>query len=292
MTRRRAAVLAVALSLLAGAARAAPPVWTIHGSRGVVVVFGSVHLLPKGLDWRPPALEDALARAGDLWFELPIDQATDAAAARLTNRLGRLPPGDSLWSHVTADQHARLEAAAEIVGLDPRILTPLRPWMAEIALELAADTRSGGLVSEGVETRIQDEAPSGARRHGLETAAQQIGFLAGSAPADQIASLDETARQLIADGSTYDRTVRAWMAGDIVGLRRDDLVPLEAVAPAIYRRLIAERNRRWARIIRRLARNPGVTVVVVGAGHLIGPDGVPALLRADGLVVDGPAEGS
>ncbi len=292
MTRRRATLLGVVLSLLAGAVRAAPPVWTVHGSQGVVVLFGSVHLLPKGLDWRPPALEAALARAGDLWFELPIDRATDETAARLTNRLGRLSPGDSLWSHVTADQRTRLEAAARIVGLDARILTPLRPWMAEIALELAADARSGGLVSEGVESRIQDEAPSAARRHGLETVAQQIGFLAGSAPADQIASLDETARELIADGPTYDRTVRAWMAGDIAGLRRDDLVPLEAAAPAIYRRLIADRNHRWARILRRLARNPGVTVVVVGAGHLLGPDGVPALLRADGLVVDGPADGS
>ncbi len=292
MTLRLATLLSVALSLLAGAAGAAPPVWTVHGPRGVVLLFGSIHLLPKGLNWRPPALEDALARAGDLWFELPIDRATDETAARLINRLGRLTSGDSLWTHVTADQRARLEAAAAIVGLDARTLTPLRPWMAEIALELAADDRSGGLVSEGVESRIQDEAPSGARRHGLETVAQQVGFLAGSSPADQIASLDATARELIADDPTYDRTVRAWLEGDTAGLRRDDLAPLEAAAPAIYRRLIVERNRRWARILRRLARNPGVTVVVVGAGHLIGPDGVPALLRAEGLVVDGPAEGS
>lgn len=285
-------MLGVALSLLAGAAGAAPPVWTVHGPRGVVLLFGSIHLLPKGLNWRPPALEDALARAGDIWFELPIDRATDETAGRLMNRLGRLTSGDSLWTHVTADQRARLEAAAGMVGLDARLLTPLRPWMAEIALELAADARSGGLVSEGVESRIQDEAPTGARRHGLETVAQQVGFLAGSSPADQIASLDATARELIADDPTYDRTVRAWLAGDSASLRRDDLAPLEAAAPAIYRRLIVERNRRWARILRRLARNPGVTVVVVGAGHLIGPDGVPALLRAEGLVVDGPAEGS
>ena len=40
-----------------------------------MVIFGSVHVLPPGLDWRPKALDAALAKADDLWFELPIDPA-------------------------------------------------------------------------------------------------------------------------------------------------------------------------------------------------------------------------
>jgi uncharacterized protein len=64
---------------------------------------------------------------------------------------------------------------------------------------------------------------------------------------------------------------------------------MAAVAPASYRRLIIERNARWARLLARVARNqPGVTVVVVGAGHLVGPAGVPSLLRARGFRVEGP----
>ena len=175
--------------------------------------------------------------------------------------------------------------------MDPETLSSLRPWMAEITLELAADARAGGLVSEGVESRIQLEAPADTRRHGLETVAEQVGFLAGGAMADQIASLDETALEMITDGATFERTVRTWMAGDLARLRQEDVEPLKAAAPAIYQRLVADRNRRWARRLRRLARNRGVTVVVVGAGHLVGPDGVPALLRAGGLVVDGPKDG-
>jgi len=52
--------------------------------------------------------------------------------------------------------------------------------------------------------------------------------------------------------------------------------------------MISNRNQRWARTLSRLARKPGRNVVIVGIGHLVGPDGVPALLRAQGLTVEGP----
>lgn len=283
------AILVGTLALALARAQAQPAMWTVHGPRGEVVLFGSVHLLPGGLDWRPAALDRALARADDLWFELPRDQATDDDAFRLTLSQGALPRGDSLWAHLTPSQRDRVERAAAGVGLAPAILAPLRPWMAELTLSLAEDARAGAVAAEGVEARLQADAPPAAHRHALETVRQQVGFLAGSRLADQIASLDETAREMIADGDLYPRLVRDWMAADLVAIQRDALDPLATAAPAIYRRLIVDRNRRWARLLARVAREqPGVTVVVVGAGHLAGPGGVPALLRADGLRVEGP----
>jgi len=277
------------LILAFGQARGQPAVWTVEGPHGEVVLFGSVHLLPGGLDWRPPALDRALARADDLWFELPLDQATDDDARRLTLSQGALPPGDSLWAHLTSSQRDRVERAATDVGVSPAVLTPLRPWMAELTLSLAEDARAGAVAAQGVEARLQADAPPAARRHALETVRQQVGFLAGARLGDQIASLDETAREMTVDGDLYARIVRDWMAADMAGLQRDALDPLISSAPAIYRRLIVDRNRRWARLLARVANDGrGVTVVVVGAGHLVGPTGVPALLRARGLRVEGP----
>ena len=277
------------LVLALGPARSQPAVWTVQGPHGKVVLFGSVHLLPSGLDWRPPALDHVLAQADDLWFELPLDQATDEDARRLTLSQGALPPGDNLWAHLTASQRDRVERAATGVGVAPAILTPLRPWMAELTLSLAEDARAGALAAQGVEARLQADAPPNARRHALETVREQVGFLSGARLGDQIASLDETAREMTVDGDLYARIVRDWMAADMASLQRDALDPLAASAPAIYRRLIVDRNRRWARLLARVAQDDrGVTVVVVGAGHLVGPAGLPALLRARGLQVEGP----
>jgi hypothetical protein len=289
LSRALAAALIGVLTLALGEAHGQPAVWTVHGPHAEVVLFGSVHLLPGGLDWRSPALEQALAHADDIWFELPLDQATDDDARRLTLREGVLPRGDSLWAHLTASQRDRIQRAAAGVGVAPDALKPLRPWMAELALSVAEDARAGALAAEGVEARLQADAPPSARRHALETVRQQVAFLASAQLGDQIASLDETAQEMIADGDLYSRIVRDWMAEDMAGLQRDALDRLAATAPATYRRLIVERNRRWARLLARVARDGhGLTLVVVGAGHLVGPVGVPALLRADGLRVDGP----
>jgi uncharacterized protein YbaP (TraB family) len=51
---------------------------------------------------------------------------------------------------------------------------------------------------------------------------------------------------------------------------------------------LADRNRRWADAITERLAGSGETVIVVGAGHLAGPDSVPTLLRARGVAVDGP----
>jgi hypothetical protein len=83
--------------------------------------------------------------------------------------------------------------------------------------------------------------------------------------------------------------VNAWLSGDVAALRKDALEPLIKSSPGMYRRLITDRNRHWASVLaRRLKAGDGVIVVVVGTAHLIGPDGVPALLRARGFTVDGP----
>lgn len=286
----RAAVVSTVLLLcsLAAGAAAKPALWTVHGGQGTLVLFGSVHLLPKGLDWRPPALEAALSKADDIWFELPIDEATDQTASRSIAARGRLPRGRNLWSLLDADTNARVEAAAEVVGIPREALGPMRPWLAELTLSLAADAKSGARAGDGVEIELQNDAPPKARRHALETVRDQLDFLSGGSIAEQIASLRQTALEITTDPDIYARTVREWLEGDLAGIAHDDLDTMRASAPGAYRRLIVERNRRWARRLARQARRKGVTLVVVGAGHLIGPEGLPTLLRARGFQVEGP----
>jgi len=83
--------LLAALSLSAAAA-AEPPMWVVRDRNSEVVLFGSVHVLPPGLAWEPPALKRAIASADDIWFELPSDPATEIDTAQLATQLGVLAP--------------------------------------------------------------------------------------------------------------------------------------------------------------------------------------------------------
>ena len=65
-------------------------------------------------------------------------------------------------------------------------------------------------------------------------------------------------------------------------------MPTKRDTPGVYQRLLVARNRRFAARIEAMLQGSGRAFVVVGVGHLVGPDSVPALLRRDGVAVDGP----
>lgn len=293
--RRRAAragalIAAAALALFATGAQAKPPVWTIHAPHGATLtLFGSVHLLPAGLDWRPAALDAALASADEVWFELPITtKAADEAGAVSLVR-GALPKDRRLTALLTADQTQRLVEAATRLHCTPEAIDRMQPWMAELTLSVAEDARGGADASSGVEDQIQSQAAPAVRRRSFETAGQQIEFLAGASVKDQVASLNWTVGEIVNDPTSYQRVVGEWMSGDLAGLKRDANDPLQLVSPGLYQRLIVQRNRRWAAKLADRLRSPGRIVVVVGIGHMVGPDGLPALLRARGFDVQGPS---
>ena len=90
------------------------------------------------------------------------------------------------------------------------------------------------------------------------------------------------------DPDGFARLARAWARGDVRTIEKEGLEDLRRQAPAAYARLVVARNRRWVGEIEALLKRPGRTFAVVGVGHLVGPDSVPALLRRDGVAVDGP----
>ena len=277
------------LLLLTTPACARPPLWIAHGRHSTLYLFGSVHLLPPGFDWAPEELLAALPKAREIWFELPIDDATDKAAGKLTAAYGYLPSGDRLANHLTADDGERLKRAAAQLGLNDGSVELMRPWLAEITLSLRADEQQGATASRGVEQQLEGMAPLNAARRAFETPAEQIGFLARAPLPDQIASLDATLHEINDDPGSFSRLLNRWMAGDLRELEAEALQPLWRASPALYRRLLTDRNARWASTLReRLEEGRGVVIVVVGMGHLIGPQGVPARLRALGFPVDGP----
>lgn len=283
-----AALVAAALTLACEPARAQPPVWTVRDADSELILFGSIHLLPPGLDWRPDALEEGLAAADDLWFELPVDAASEAEGAAAALRLGRLPAGESLSALLSPEGQARLNRVCATYGVPLAVVDGLKPWFAEVVLASAVFTRAGAMADQGVERQIALTAPPGVERRAFETAGEQIAMFAAAPLDQQVASLEESLEQLAADPEQFDRLVAAWMNGDVEALEDEALDPLREAAPAIYERMVAARNVAWMGPLTKRLDGSGTTVVVVGVGHLIGPDGLPARLRALGYDVEGP----
>jgi uncharacterized protein YbaP (TraB family) len=285
--RRLLPALAISLAAIVPA-WAKPAVWVVRDADSELVLFGSLHVLPPGVDWAPPVLTQALAKADDVWFEVPFDADSTRRTGELAAQAGVLPPGQALSDSLPPTMLARLARACEALGVPRFELERLRPWMAELRLSLAAFAKDGGAAADGVEQQIALQAPVRVVRRAFETPEQQIALFADAPPAEQVASLDDTLRELESDPKNFDRLVAAWSRGDLKALDAQALRPMRRGSPALYRRMIVARNTRWIETLRARLAGAGETVVVVGAGHLIGPDGLPARLRALGYTVEGP----
>jgi uncharacterized protein YbaP (TraB family) len=267
-----------------------PALWIAHGPHAAVVLFGSYHALPTRMEWEPRALKLAVADADELWFETPLDEQSSYQLALALGSHTQLPKGRKLWDRLTPTEATRLRQACARVGVPPDKLARLQPWAADFKLggEAVFDA-TGATTAWGVERTLDAQADAHTQRKGFETTAEHAAVIIAAAPADQIAMLDATVDNIL-DGRTSEegQGIREWRYGDIAAQTRDDLGDDGKLGPGMYRRLLTDRNHRFADAITRRLQRKGFVVAVVGAAHMVGPEGVPALLRARGIPVDGP----
>ena len=153
-----ALALAAALSWATGCL-AAPPIWVARDADSEIVLFGSIHVLPPQLEWRTPALDSALGKADDIWFELPVDLQTEQETARIAAARGLLPFGQSLFTLLAPEDSKRLIRMADELGVDKVALDRMKPWLAEVALAGAIYRRDGASSEGGVEAVVSAAVP-------------------------------------------------------------------------------------------------------------------------------------
>lgn len=283
--RNAAAGALAALTLLAAPALAQPAVWTVKDADSTLYILGTVHLLRPETQWRSEKLDAAIAEASELWLELP---STDPdrllpEMIRLVRQYG-LSPSTPLSTLLTKDEIAILDEAAKHAGASASQLNVFRPWYAALTISQGAIERAGFDAASGVDRRI--EALFRARNiepKGLETAEEQISVFAGMNPDQELRYLRETMEEYRNAPTELDRMVDQWASADIAGLEELFVSELKTSEPDLYAALLTNRNANWIAKIDGILAGKGVSFMAVGAGHLVGPDSVIALLNAKGI---------
>ncbi|WP_417308681.1 TraB/GumN family protein [Devosia sp.] len=269
------------IAALSAPALADPALWKVSDADSDIYLFGSVHVFTREMDWRTPTFDRVLADADQVYFEIVLDAEAVAQTTYITLTRGRFHDGESLPDVLTDADWARVVAAAEANQLPADVIAGMQPWFAALALSETAMTGA----SVGVEQQLVAELPP-ARMEELETVAEQMGYLADVPLDEQIDNLMSVVES-IEDGSidSLDALLDAWEAGDtdaMLEIFEGQLTPRDA---ATYERLITDRNERWLEPIEQMLAENSDALVVVGAGHLIGDAGVPALLADKGYTV-------
>jgi uncharacterized protein YbaP (TraB family) len=288
----------LASALVAAACATAPPpavetgrlfLWEIGraGERGGVHVMGSVHLSDDEIRF-DPAVEAALAAAETLVLEVDPEELAPAQMARLTAEAGFFPDGRTLRNVLAPETFELLERKLESYQLPLEAFLRMEPWLVGMTLQMTELERQGFDADQGVEMALaRSAADEGKTILGLETAQAQIATLDSlPLPTQELMLLDV----LRGDGDGaggLDLLLDAWRKGDVARLEAEVFAGLgrDPALDPFFEALYFERNQHMARGIAEIVERGGPALVVVGAGHVVGARGIPALLAADGYFV-------
>ena len=265
-----------------------PALWTVHSKAATVYLFGSIHLLPENVSWHTPEIDRAMDASSTFVFEAPLDEQGKAEVADFVRKNGALPQGTTLRSLLSKKTLVDYDRALAATHLPSERLESVRPWLAAIVLDVAYLQQMHYVVADGVDQQVFGYA----RAHGkpvqtFETPAEQLALFMPKDEKLELAEFDAELNNFEAEESTIGAMIDAWGAGDAKEVGRLMNKSLD-VEPGARKVLIDDLNKNWIRKLDQMLAGSGTYFVTVGTGHLVGPHGVPALLRKQGYQVDGP----
>lgn len=257
-----------------------PALWEVtgpHGEQGWL--FGTIHLLPRKANWHSPPIDGALDKAGVLVLEIAaIDDTT--ALRKQFEVLAHSPGLAPLSQRINPTLRPALAKALKEAGANEAQFADVETWAA--ALMLASAGAKDADPGYGIDRALLAATPT-LKRGELEGAEVQYQIFDRLPEQDQIDLLAATLKG--DDGEADDKDMaKAWGRGDMDFIAAETSRGMLA-DPELREALFTRRNSEWLPKVEERLRAGERPFVAVGAAHLAGPEGLPALLAARGWKV-------
>jgi uncharacterized protein len=260
--------------------------WTVRSDANVLYLAGSVHALGADAYPLPAVFEKAFEASGTLVEELDLGDAAALSAMPMLLAKGLYGDGRTFESAVSKETATMVAQYFKQTGLPMEMIRPMKPWMLMLMLTAFELQKVGLDASLGLDKYFYDKAMAVTKPViGLETAEFQIDRFDKMPDVVQEQMLRSTLTELNAQSNELKSMIVAWQRGDTATLEKSVRSSFAAY-PAAYTSLIAERNRNWIPQLQMCLASPTPCFVVVGAAHMVGPDGLLALLQQKGYKVE------
>jgi len=281
-----ALVLALVLAAGAAAQTGRSFLWKVQSGTNVMYLAGSVHALTADAYPLNPAYQRAFEASSTLVEEIDL-----AEADPLTGGLGLLAKGmytDGRTFNTVVSKETAALVAEKLKGtpLALELIQPMKPWMVMLMLE-ALGAQAAGLDPElGLDKHFYNLATgAGKQVIGLETVQYQIDRFDKMPDAMQEQLLRSELAEMETEKTSLRTLLTAWQTGDAAAIEKMLLTSFTD-NPAAYSSLITERNRNWMPQLEACLKRSSPCLVIVGAAHIVGPQGLLALLRQRGYRIE------
>ena len=260
--------------------------WKISKDGKHSYLYGTMHL--GRLEWWAPGPQMLAAIHDSRVIALEMDLSNSATVTKLTNGM-RMQEGD-LRPSPALTARLRLQAQAECLDWEP--LKGLRTEFQLSTVLVAAARRQQLEPAYGVETMLtafahHQEKPV----HALETVEEQLSALRASSQSELTDIVESSLSDLESGAGTRVllKLATAWAANDAATLQSYEKWCECVDSPAeraMLRRLLDDRNQAIAARLDDLHGKSAPVFGAVGALHMFGSEGLPALLKARGYKVE------
>ena len=260
-------------------------VWVARSSKATVYLAGSFHML-RASDYPLPAeFFRAYNDSRKIIFEVPPGETESPEYMEKFLSLAIYNDGTTLKEHITTAAYAKAESFCKERNYPLEQYQFFKPTFFVMTLTVSEMNKIGADPQKGIDNFFKDKAMQDGKATGsLETVDQQISLLTSmdaSLGSDQILESIEELKQIEV---MLGELLAVWRKGDEAKMEELYIKDLK-LYPKLYQTLIVDRNNKWVRNIEGYLNGSGNTMVVVGAAHLVGADGLVNLLRKRGYKV-------
>jgi len=283
MERILVACLALFISLSVSAETS---LWKVEKAGEEIYLAGTIHVLaPSDLPF-PEAFDKAYSASDIVVLETDMEAILDPnfqakLMAHFSYRDGRL-----LTQMISPELYQELQQYLRDRGLIPHIFIGMKPAGVMLTM-LGIEFQRLGISEDGADTVYYQKAiTDGKPTLGLESIEDHIGFIAELGEGNEERYLQQTLEDMKETESIMREMVLHWKSGNMEGLQEIVVDQMKADYPKIYQSLLVDRNERWLPQIKTMLTTPDVEFVLVGAAHLIGPDGILKELKQQGYAIE------
>lgn len=266
-------------------AQAANTLWQVRSGNTELYLQGSVHLLKPSDYPLDPAIEQAYSACSKLIFETDLDEMQSAETMQLMLSKAHLEEGKTLKEVLNPETYKALKKPCEQVGLPLEAIQQLQPWSVATTLTLLHLQKLGLSPQHGLDHYFWKKAKEdGKTVHPLETPKFQLALFDSLSHKNQDQLILHTLDELKTIEKSFNEIKTAWEKGQLDRLNQLATDTLKQYDD-LYRQMVTDRNHSWMKTFNQTLKEKETAMVIVGAAHLGGNEGLIHLLRQKGYTV-------
>ncbi|HFD12791.1 MAG TPA: hypothetical protein ENJ32_10045 [Crenotrichaceae bacterium] len=263
--------------------------WKATRNGETVYLLGSIHVGRPDMYPLSVSVMDAFNKSDVLMVEVNAEDVDQLELAQHVNLIGMYPQGTTLESKIPPEVWESLVATAKALNVPEVMFQQQKPWLANITLASAMMNKSGYQAEYGIDKHFLKQAKASNKEIlELESVTSQMQLFSSLSEEEQLSLLKNGLKEMQQGSVLLDKLVNAWVTGDhqaIDKISRENM-GIDTKNSSLYKVMILDRNHSMAEKIINLIKDHRKYYVVVGAAHLVGAQGIPELLKAQGFLIE------